>query len=250
MRPVPLHSGRGSRQRVDGRPSRPAGLHRKGGEGGRHETGLHQLGRARDDDDRLGREPARRADDGRLRPRRGLPVHRPGDPLPAADRARLRRAGERLDRRRLPVGQRRAVDAARAARDLVPVRDDDLLLPEPARLRREHVRVCDQPRPRVERRVHGGDHHRALLGRRLHLRARDRRDRQARLQRPRDRDADTGRDPRRARARLPLPGQQLLGADGRRAPAAGVDRDRQPRADRQQLPLLRGDGDERRPRRG
>ena len=46
-----------------------------------------------------------------------------------------------------------------------------------------------------------------------------------------------------------LPGQRLRGADGCEQPLPEVDRDRQPRADRQQLPLLLRDGDERRPRR-
>ena len=77
---------------------------------------------------------------------------------------------------------------------------------------------------------------------------RHRRDRQARLQRPADRDADPGRAARDPRRRLPAAGQPVRGADGRRPPDPPVDRDREPRADRQQLPVLLGHGDERRAR--
>ncbi len=51
------------------------------------------------------------------------------------------------------------------------------------------------------------------------------------------------------RRRLPRPGQRLGRTDGRLPPAAGLGRAVQPRADRQQLPVLLGHGDERRPRR-
>ena len=74
------------------------------------------------------------------------------------------------------------------------------------------------------------------------------RDRQARLQRPADRHADPGRAARDPRRRLPDAGQHVGGADERRPPDPPVDRHRQPRADRQQLPVLLGHGDERGPR--
>lgn len=44
---------------------------------------------------------------------------------------------------------------------------------------------------------------------------------------------------------LPAPGQCFGGADERQSPGAPVDRDREPRADRQRLPFLFGYGDER-----
>jgi glutamate:GABA antiporter len=46
------------------------------------------------------------------------------------------------------------------------------------------------------------------------------------------------------RCRLPAPGQHLGGADGREPPGPGVDGDREPGADRQQLPVVLGHGDE------
>ena len=46
-----------------------------------------------------------------------------------------------------------------------------------------------------------------------------------------------------------LQGNAVGGADGRRPPDPEVDRHREPRADRQQLPVLLGHGDERGPRR-
>ena len=49
--------------------------------------------------------------------------------------------------------------------------------------------------------------------------------------------------------RLPAAGQRVGGADGRRPPDPAVDGHREPGADRQQLPVLLGHGDERRPRR-
>ena len=78
---------------------------------------------------------------------------------------------------------------------------------------------------------------------------RHRRDRQARLERPADRHADPGRAPGDPRHRLPAAGQRVGGADGRRPPDPAVDGDREPRADRQQLPVLLGHGDERGARR-
>ena len=55
-------------------------------------------------------------------------------------------------------------------RRLVPVRDDDLLLPEPARLRGEHAGVRDQPGPGHQRRLDRVRHHGRLLVRRVGLR--------------------------------------------------------------------------------
>jgi len=59
------------------------------------------------------------------------------------------------------------------------------------------------------------------------------------------RDAHPGRDPRRPRDRVPRPGQHVGRPDGLQPPAAAVDRHRVARAHRQQLPVLRGHGDER-----
>ena len=201
-------------------------------------------------DDRLGREPAQRADDGGLRPDVRVPVHRAGDHLPAAAVAGRGGAGVRLDGRRLPLGERGHLREVGPAGGLVPVRDDDLLLPDAAGLRREHAGLRLQPRPRDQRRLHRHRHRDRLLVWRVPVGARrHRRDRQARLQRPADRHADPGRAARHPRHRLPAPGQPVGGADGRRPPDPAVDGDREPGADRQQLPGVLGHGDERRARR-
>ena len=201
-------------------------------------------------DDRLGREPAQRADDGRLRPHVRVPVPRAGDHLPAAAVAGRRRAGVRLDRRRLPLGERGHLGEVGPAGGLVPVRDDDLLLPHAAGVRREHAGLRLQPGPGDERRLHRHRHRGRVLARRVHVGARrHRRDRQARVERPADRHADPRRDPRDPRHRLPAPGRDVGRADGRRPPDPAVDGHREPRAHRQQLPLLLGHGDERGARR-
>ena len=101
-----------------------------------------------------------------------------------------------------------------------------------------------------QRRLHRHRHRRRVLARRVHVGARrHRRDREARVERAADRDADPGRGPRDPRHRLPDAGQPVGGADGRRPPDPAVDGDREPRADRQQLPVLLGHGDELRARR-
>ena len=64
------------------------------------------------------------------------------------------------------------------------------------------------------------------------------RDRQAGLERAAHRHADPGRGARDPRHRLPAPGQPVGRADGRRPPDPAVDGDREPRADRQQLPVV------------
>ena len=80
---------------------------------------------------------------------------------------------------------------------LVPVRDDDLLLPDAAGVRREHAGLRLQPRAGEQRRLHGHRHRHRLLARRVHVGARrHRRHRQARLERPAHRHADPRRDPR------------------------------------------------------
>ena len=210
---------------------------------------VHHVGHAGVHDDRVGGEPAQRADDGGLRPDVRVPLHRAGHHLPAAAVAGRGRAGVRLDGRRLPLGQRGALGEVGPAGRLVPVRDDDLLLPDAARVRGEHARLRVQPRPRGQRRVHGHRDRRRVLARRVPVGTRGHgRDRQARLQRPAHRDADPGRGAGHPRRRLPAPGQLVGGADGRRQPDPAVDRDREPGADRQQLPLLLRHGDERRAR--
>ena len=72
---------------------------------------------------------------------------------------------------------------------------------------------------------------------------------QARLGRNPARDADPGRDPRRARRRVPGPGPPLGRADDRPPHPAGVDRAGQHRPDRQQLLHLRRHRSQRRARR-
>ena len=155
---------------------------------------LHHVAHAGVHDDRVGGEPAQRADDGRLRPHVRVPVHRAGDHLPAAAGAGRGRARVGLDGRRLPLGERGHVREVGAAGRLVPVRDDDLLLPDAARLRGEHAGVRLQPGPGDERRLHRHRHRDGVLGRGVHVGARGhRRDRQARFQRTADRHADPGR---------------------------------------------------------
>ena len=133
---------------------------------------------------------------------------------------------------------------------VVPVRDDDLLLPDAAGVRREHAGLRLQPGAGEQRRLHRHRDRRRVLVRRVPLGARrHRRDRQARLQRPADRHADPGRAARDPRHRLPAPGRDVGRADGRRPPDPAVDGDREPRADRQQLPVVLRHGDERRARR-
>ena len=132
---------------------------------------------------------------------------------------------------------------------VVPVRDDDLLLPEPARVRREHARLRLQPGARQQRRLDRGRDHRRLLVRCLGLLARHQGRRRPRQRRPDHRHPDPGRRPGPPRRGLPRSGQRVRCADDRRQPAAGLGRALQPRAHRQQLPVLLRHGDERRARR-
>ena len=206
---------------------------------------VHHVADAGVHDDRVGREPAQRADDGRLRPDVRVPVPRAGDHLPAAAGARRGGARVGLDGRRLPLGERGDVAALGPAGGVVPVRDDDLLLPDAAGVRREHAGLHLQPRPGGQRRLHRHRDRHRVLARRVHVGARrHRRDRQARLQRAARRHADPGRGPGHPRRHLPAAGQHVGRADGREPPDPRVDRDREPRADRQQLPVLLGHGDE------
>ena len=221
-----------------------------GGRAGDREADVHHVADAGVHDDRLGREPAQRADDGRLRPHVRVPVPGAGDHLPAAAVAGRGRARVRLDRRRLPLGERGHLRQVGPAGGVVPVRDDDLLLPHAAGVRREHAGLRLQPGPGDERRLHGHRDRRRVLDGRVPLRARrHRRDRQARVQRAAHRHADPGRGARDPRDRLPAPGRVVGRADGRRPPDPAVDGDREPRADRQQLPVVLRHGDERRARR-
>ncbi len=179
-----------------------------------------------------------------------VPVPRAGDHLPAAAGARGSGARVGMDGRSLPLGERGDVAAVGPAGGVVPVRDDDLLLPDAAGVRREHAGLHLQPRPGGQRRLHRRRDRHRVLARRVPLGARrHRRDRQARLQRAARRHADPGRGPRHPRRHLPPAGQYLGRADGREPPGPGVDRDREPGADRQQLPVLLGHGDELRARR-
>ena len=230
---------------IDGRAGRPAGRG-PGGDARDRQADLHHLAHARVHDDVVGGQPAQRADDGRLRPRLRVPLHRAGDRVPDAAGAGRGRAGVGLVRRHLPLGQRGDLGQVGPARGLVPVRDDDLLLPHAAGLRGQHAGLRLQPRPRRQRRLHGDRDRRRLLARRIHVGPRRHgRDRQARLQRAAHRHADPGRAARDPRRRLPDAGRDVGGADERRPPDPPVDRHRQPRADRQQLPVLLGHGDER-----
>ena len=240
--------GGGSRG-VDGCAGRSACRGEAGSADGR-ETDLHHVDDAGVHDDGLGGEPAQRADDGGLRPDVRVPVSGAGDHLPAAAVAGRRRVGVRLDGRRVSLGERGPFPALGPVGGLVPVRDDDLLLPDVAGVRREHAGLHLQPRPCGQRRLHGHRDRGGVLARRVPVGTRrHRRDRQARVERAADRDADPGRGPGHPRHRLPAAGQHVGGADGREPPDPAVDRDREPGADRQQLPLLLGDGDERRARR-
>ncbi len=145
-----------------------------------------------------------------------LPLPRPGDRVPAADRPGLRRTRLRLERRRLPLGLRGTVQAARLPRGLVPVRDDDLLLPEPAGVRRLHYRVRHRPGPRRQRRLHRRRHHGPVPDRRLGLLARYENPGGALQLGPDHRHARPRHRPRRPRHGLPRPGQPLGCAHGQR----------------------------------
>ncbi len=135
-------------------------------------------------DHRLGRELAQCADDGRLWPGVRVPLHRAGDRVPDAAGAGRRGAGVGLVRRRLPLGERGHLAALGPVGRLVPVRDDDLLLPDAAGVRREHAGVRVQSGSRDERRLYGGGHRRGLLERRVPVGARRHRwHRETRLER-------------------------------------------------------------------
>ena len=201
------------------------------------------------DDNRLGREPALGPDDGRVRPGLRVSVRDSRNRVLRADLARVGGARIGLEGRRLQLGHRGDLRADGAAGDLVPVRDDDLLLPGAAGLRREHDRLHHQSRPGQQRRLHGRDHRRAVLGQRARLLTRGGTDRQARVRRNRDRNTDPRRDPRRDGGRIPASGQPLSRADERPPSAARLDRAGRPRADRKQLPRLLRHGDERGARR-
>src|SRR4051812_42941547 len=76
-----------------------------------------------------------------------------------------------------------------------------------------------KPGPGRQRRLHGRRDRGGVLARRVHVGARRHRcDRQARVERAADRDADPGGDPRHPRHRLSAAGQRVGGADGRRPP--------------------------------
>ena len=242
-------TSRGRCDGVDGCAGRQAGRGAPG-QGGHSKARVHHVADPGVHDHRLRRQPAERADDGRLRPDVRVPLPRAGDHLPGAAGAGRRGACIRMDRRGLPLGERGPVRQVGPAGGVVPVRDDDLLLPDPARVRREHAGLRLQPGSRHERHLHRHRHRRRLLDRRVPLGARRYgRDRQARLERPARRHADPGCAARHPGRRLPAPGQLVGRAHERRPPDPAVDGDREPGPDRQQLPLVLGDGDERRPRR-
>ena len=202
------------------------------------EADIHHLADARVHDDGVGGEPAQRADDGRLRPDVRVPVPGAGDRVPAAAGAGCCGARVRLDGRDLPLGERGHLREVGAAGGVVPVRDDDLLLPDAAGVRREHAGLRLQPGSGDQRRLHRHrDRGRVLVGRVPVGARRRRRDRQAGLERPADRHADPGRAAGDPRDRLPDAGQRVGGADGRRPSDPAVDGDREPGADRQQLPV-------------
>ncbi len=212
------------------------------------EGGLHLVDRAGADDHELGGKPAASAHDGGLRSRLGVPLLRSGDRVPAADVARGGRAGIRLEGRRLQLGGHGHLEAHGLPRRVVPVRDDDLLLPDPARVRRQHARLCDQPGARQQRRVDRARDHGLLLVGRVHLVSRNQGSRGTRQRRPDHRHADPRRDPDPARRGVPRPGQPVRGPDDCGEPPAPVGGPRQPGAHRQQLPVVQRHGDERRAR--
>ena len=104
------------------------------------------------------------------------------------------------------------------------------------------------PELATQRRVDRVRDHRRLLVRCLGLLARDQGRGRPGQRRPDHRHPDPGRRPGPARRGLPRAGQRVRGADDRRQPAAGLGRALQPRAHRQQLPVLLRHGDERGPR--
>ena len=209
---------------VDGCACRSAGG-RTEDDGAGRSADVHHVADAGVHDDRVGREPAQRADHGRLRPDVRVPVPRAGGHLPAAAGTRGSGARVGMDGRSLPLGERGDVAAVGPAGGVVPVRDDDLLLPHASGVRREHAGLHLQPRPGGQRRLHRRRDCHRVLARRVPLGARrHRRDRQARLQRAARRHADPGRGPRHPRRHLPLAGQYLRRADGREPPGPRVDR--------------------------
>ena len=117
--------------------------------------------------------------------------------------------------------------------------------PTPARVRRGDARLRDQSRSREQRRLDGARDHGLLLVGRLHLVPRHEGRRGSRERRPHHRHAHPGRHPGAARRRLPRAGQPVGGTDDRREPAAAVGGPREPRAHREQLPVVQRHGDER-----
>ena len=224
-----------------GTPSKAAAKARSGAR-----RGVHLLARAGADDHQLGGQPAGRADDGGLRPRRVFLYLVPAIVflLPTS-----------LVSAELASGWNGGVynwvsqgisQADGLPRRLVPVRDDDLLLPEPARLtwrarsRTSSTRaspasglwtaavimvcfwtgvwVSSQGTKSVAGLASGG----LIIGTLI--------------------PGVAAGHPRRG---LPRPGQPVGRADGRRQPAARLGRPGQPGADRQQLPVVLRHGDER-----
>ena len=216
---------------------------------GCHETELHHLDRAGADDRVVGRQPASGADHGRLWAGLRLPLRATRDCLPHPDGPCLGGARLGLEGRRVPLGHRGHLAEHGVRRRLAPVRHDDLLLPDLAVVRGQHPRVRDLSGVGLQRRVDGRRDHLGLLARRgARAPGWHRCDRQAGLQRRSDRNADPRRAARDLGHRLPRAGQPVGRPDDRGPPAAGLDRDREHRADRQQLRRLLRDGDERRPR--
>jgi hypothetical protein len=165
---------------VDGRARRSADRGPRGQ--GTRRAQVHHVVDPRVHDDGLRREPAQRADDGCLRPDVRLPLLGAGNRLPAASVNGRGRAGVRLVGRDLPLGERGHLGEMGPAGGVVPVRDDDLLLPHVAGVRREHVGLRLQPGPGDERPLHRHRDRHRLLGGRVPLGPRGhRRDRQAGL---------------------------------------------------------------------
>ena len=99
-----------------------------------------------------------------------------------------------------------------------------------------------------KRRLDGADHRRRLLDRRLGLVPRHQGRRRPGQRGTDHRDPDPRHRPGHPRRHLPRPGQPVRRPDGCRPHPARVGGTGQPRADRQQLPVVLRHGDERRAR--
>ena len=128
---------------------------------------------------------------------------------------------------------------------VVPVRDDDFLLSDPAGIRREHTRLRLQPGAGQQRRVDGLGDRGVLLGRRVCLIPRHEGRGRPGQRWPDHRHPDPGRPARHPGCGLPRPGQSVRRSDDRGKLLPRVGRAGQPGADREQLPVLQRHGDER-----